>query len=131
MPMPVSSSAHPPPGKVSPNQALRELSERSDGPALIAVAGEDAPGSEFQLGTRETGWHSHVRGQIFWIEDGLVHVRTRHGSWLLPPHRAGWIPPGVLHMATINGVMRGWNMVITPEASRHLPATPCVIGVSE
>lgn len=115
----------------TPNRALREFSERSDGPALIAVWGEDRPDSKFQLGTRETGWHNHVRGQIFCIDNGLVHVRTRHGSWLLPPHRAGWIPPGEPHMASISGVMRGWNMVVTPEASRGLPAVPCVVGVSE
>lgn len=28
-------------------------------------------------------------------------------------------------------VMSGWNVFITPEASRHLPGQPCVIGVSE
>lgn len=121
----------PSPLQPSPNEALLEVSERTDGPALIAVWGEDEPASEFQLGTRETGWHSHARGQVFCIENGLVHVRTRHGSWLLPPHRAGWIPPGEPHMASISGVMSGWNVVITPAACRRLPDRPCVIGVSE
>lgn len=113
------------------NATLHELSERADGPPLIAVAGGDQPRSEFQLGTRETGWHSHLRGQVFCIDNGLIHVRTRHGSWLLPPHRAGWIPPGEPHTASISSVTSGWNIVITPEASRGLPDSPCVIGVSE
>ena len=113
------------------NQALRELSERADGPPVIAVWGSHMPGSEFQMGTRETGWHSHLRGQLFCIEDGLIHVRTEQGSWLMPPHRAGWIPPGQAHMASISGVTRAWNVVITPAAARGLPRAPCVFGVSE
>lgn len=126
--MPNPSSRNP----SSPvNAALRELSERGDGPPLYAVWGDHRPYSDFQLGTRETDWHSHLRGQMFCIENGLIHVRTPQGSWLLPPHRAGWIPPGMRHTASISGVTRGWNVVITPEASRGLPIQPCVFGVSE
>ena len=119
----------------APHPAMLALSDRTDGPSLLAIRGEAHPGSgspnSFPLGTRETGWHSHARGQLFCIASGLVHVRTRHGSWLLPPQRAGWVPPGEPHSASISGVMSGWNVFITPEASRHLPDKPCVIGVSE
>lgn len=87
-PLPIPGS-HP-----TVNAAMREMSERADGPALIAVWGTHQPESDFQLGTRETGWHSHLRGQLFCIENGLIHVRTEQGSWLMPPHRAGWIPRG-------------------------------------
>jgi hypothetical protein len=84
---------HPSRPSSSPvNAALRELSERADGPPLYAVWGDHRPSSDFQLGTRETDWHTHLRGQMFCIEDGLIHVRTPQGSWLLPPHRAGWSP---------------------------------------
>lgn len=116
---------------VSPNTALREISERADGPPLVAVRGSAQTGSDFELGARETGWHQHLRGQVFCIENGLVHVCTPHGSWLLPPHRAGWVPPGVPHMASISGVMSGWNVLVAPPAARSLPKAPCVVGVSE
>lgn len=121
----------PPAPPVSPNHRLLELSERADGPPLIVVSGSAQADSEFRLGTRETGWHRHLRGQIFCIENGLVHVRTEQGSWLLPPHRAGWVPPGMPHMASISGVMSGWNILVAPEAARALPGQPCVVGVSE
>jgi len=49
---------------------------------------EGEAASEYDQGTREYGWHSHVRGQLFCVESGLVHVRTARGSWLLPPQRA-------------------------------------------
>jgi AraC-like DNA-binding protein len=105
--------------------------ERADGPALVAIWGSDAPGSPYQLGTREYDWHSHVRGQIFCIESGLVHIRTSHGSWLLPPHRAGWIPPGESHWASVSGATSGWSVVVAPKESRQLPDRPCVVGVSD
>ncbi len=124
-PLPIPGS-HP-----TVNAAMREMSERADGPALIAVWGTHQPESDFQLGTRETGWHSHLRGQLFCIENGLIHVRTEQGSWLMPPHRAGWIPPGQAHTASISGVTSAWNVVITPAAARGLPEVPCVFGVSE
>ena len=108
-----------------------DISERADGPALVVVWGDDKADSEFPLGTREYDWHSHLRGQVFCVESGLVHMRTTHGSWLSPPHRAGWIPPGEAHKVSVTGAKSGWSMLITPEASRHLPQHPCVIGISE
>ncbi|EJL67940.1 DNA-binding domain-containing protein, AraC-type [Variovorax sp. CF313] len=110
---------------------MPDLSERADGPALIALWGADEAGSELRLGTREYDWHSHLRGQVFCVESGLVHVRTAHGSWLLPPHRAGWFPPGEAHKVSISGAMSGWSVLIAPRASRELPERPCVIGISE
>lgn len=54
---------------------------------LIALGGRDAAGREYRLGTREYGWHQHVRGQLLCVESGLLHVRTAHGDWVLPPQR--------------------------------------------
>ncbi|MEJ2793378.1 hypothetical protein WAE56_08175 [Iodobacter sp. LRB] len=33
---------------------------------------------QFLLGTREYDWHSHLRGQLFCIESGLLH---RKQAW--------------------------------------------------
>lgn len=110
---------------------MMDFIERSDGPPLVALRGSEEADSPFRLGTRELDWHSHVRGQVFCIESGVVHVRTSHGSWLLPPHRAGWIPPGVRHWASVSGVVSGWSVAVAPEESRQLPDRPCVIGISE
>ncbi|MFC2253859.1 helix-turn-helix domain-containing protein [Labrys portucalensis] len=105
--------------------------ERSDGPPLVAIWGGEEPESRYRLGTREYDWHCHVRGQVFCVESGLVHVRTSHGSWLLPPHRAGWIPPGEHHWASVSGATSGWSVVVAPEQARQLPGLPCVFGISE
>lgn len=108
-----------------------DLSDKLDGPSLIAVWGNDDPGTEYRLGTREYDWHTHRRGQVLCVESGLIHVRTAHGSWLLPPHRAGWIPPGVAHAVSVSGALSGWSVFIAPDAGRHLPDAPRVIGIGE
>jgi AraC-like DNA-binding protein len=110
---------------------MTDLSERTDGPALIALWGNDEPDSAFRLGTRELDWHRHARGQLFCIEQGLMRVQTAQGSWLLPPQRAGWMPPGVDHKASVSGVLSGWRVMLRPDVSADLPSQPCVTGVSE
>ncbi|MFT4064732.1 AraC family transcriptional regulator [Paraburkholderia sp.] len=108
-----------------------DSSERTDGPALLAFWGSDEPGSEFRLGTREYDWHRHARGQLFCIDQGFVRLQTVRGSWMLPPQRAGWIPPGVEHKASVSGALSGWGVMLRPDVICELPTQPCVMGVSE
>ena len=111
--------------------APADLSEWLAGPALIALRGGDEPGSEYRLGSREYDWHRHARGQVFCVESGFLDVRTPHGAWLLPPHRAGWMPPGVPHQVQVSGALAGWSLLVAPGPARRLPCEPCVIGVSD
>ena len=82
--------------------------------------GGDDPDS-YRLGSREYDWHSHVRGQLFCVESGLVHVRTSHGSWLLPPQR-GLDSAGERHWAGVSGAASGWSVIVAPAACAALPA---------
>jgi AraC-like DNA-binding protein len=107
------------------DQALWDAVERADGPPLIAYRAEG------HLPLAETDWHSHVRGQFFYVESGLFISRTTSGSWMLPPHRAGWLPPGELHTVSITGPSRGWGVFIAPCVADCLPAHPCVLGVND
>lgn len=107
------------------------IAEQSSGPALVAFWGSDEPESPFRLGTFEFDWHNHVRGQFFSIESGVAHIRTAAGSLLLPPHFAGWIPPGMNHTVAVTGALSGWGVMLTPTASSILPDEPCVVGVSD
>ncbi|KVG62983.1 AraC family transcriptional regulator [Burkholderia ubonensis] len=108
-----------------------DFSEWLDGPALIALRGNDDPASAYRLGTREYDWHTHARGQVLCVEAGLIHVHTPHGAWLLPPRRAGWVPPGAPHRVRVSGAPGGWALLAAPAFCAGLPARPCVIGVSE
>lgn len=114
-----------------PASAAPDFSEQADGPPLIALWNSDDADSQFRLGTRDYAAHRHLRGQVLCVESGLLHVRTHHGSWLLPPHRAGWIPPGLEHQVSVSGAMSGWSVLLAPSASVSLPVRPCVVGINE
>lgn len=41
--------------------------------------------------------HAHRRGQLLHAVSGTMLVLADRGSWILPPHRALWIPPNIEH----------------------------------
>ena len=45
--------------------------------------------------------HSHPWGQVALSPTGVVRVTAPHGSYIVPPSRAVWIPPGVEHAVTV------------------------------
>ena len=110
---------------VKPHDSIFALLELADGPPLIAyeVRGE--------VPHKEVDWHSHVRGQFFYVEEGIITTQTEHGSYLLPPHRAGWMPPGVMHTVSVAGPSHAWGVFIAPCAAAGLPERPCVVGVND
>lgn len=75
--------------------------------------------------------HWHARGQLLCIETGLIQVKTDMGSWLLPPQRAGWIPPNATHSVYMSEGLKGASVLLTPDECAALPNTPCVIGVND
>jgi AraC-like DNA-binding protein len=113
-----------------PKEAFFEFIEQAGGPPLIAYWDEGGAASEYSQDTHKYDWHNHVRGQFWCVESGLVHIHTARGSWLLPPHRAGWMPPGEMHTVTLSGTMRGWGIFLAPDVCTQLPDHPCVIGVT-
>jgi AraC-like DNA-binding protein len=110
---------------------FQEIAERSDGIPVVAFWGSEQAGDAHTIQLREAGWHKHVRGQFFCVETGLARIRTASGSWLLPPQRVGWIPPGELHEVSFAGPLSGWGAMLSVEASQSLPAEACVMGVSQ
>ncbi len=45
--------------------------------------------------------HSHGWAQLAWSATGVLRLTTRGGTYLVPPSRALWIPPGVEHAVTV------------------------------
>lgn len=41
--------------------------------------------------------HSHPWGQVTYAVEGVVRVTVDNSSWIVPPMRAIWIPPQVVH----------------------------------
>lgn len=42
-------------------------------------------------------------GQLVYPADGTISVETPEGTWVVPPHRAVWVPPGTEHRVLVHG----------------------------
>jgi AraC-like DNA-binding protein/quercetin dioxygenase-like cupin family protein len=45
--------------------------------------------------------HRHAWAQLAWSATGVLRLTTQGGTYLVPPSRALWIPPGVEHAVTV------------------------------
>ena len=57
-------------------------------------------------------WHRHDFAQLVYPESGLIRVSTSVGTWVVPAHRAVWIPTGIDHEITAvpKGKMRKFRI---------------------
>ncbi|OLI92391.1 AraC family transcriptional regulator [Xanthomonas oryzae] len=104
---------------------VRTSFEKADGPVLIAFLAELR-----EVWAPETVWHAHVRGQLMYVEHGMLTVHTEQGTLSLPPGCAGWLPPGRQHTVEPAGPMRGWGVGVRPDACVTLPAQGRVIRLT-
>jgi len=76
--------------------------------------------------------HSHRRGQLLYASTGVLTTITSEGSWVVPPRRALWIPPGVTHEVHMGGPVSTRSAYVKPEAAQAagLPTHCQVIAVS-
>jgi len=111
------------------DEGLFERIENIGGPPLIAFLA--AGSNEGHPHLEESEWHRHLRGQFFYVERGMVSIRTRAGAWALPPQRVGWMPPGELHTVRMSAGLRGWGVFVAPQAAAGMPAHTCVLGASD
>lgn len=74
--------------------------------------------------------HAHERSQIIYASAGVMRVRTPQGAWVVPPHRAVWVPAGIVHDVRMAGAVAMRTLYIAPDAVRTLPGECCVVGVT-
>ncbi len=80
------------------------------------------------------GWtpeHSHHRGQLVALTQGLLVVETESERWLFPSQCCAWTPPNCKHSARSVGGAAGSMVDLSPQMCRGLPKTPCVFSTSE
>jgi AraC-like DNA-binding protein/mannose-6-phosphate isomerase-like protein (cupin superfamily) len=73
--------------------------------------------------------HSHKRAQLFHVVSGMVQLSTDAATFVLPPHRAAWIPAGVAHQARCVGNVSGLTLYIDSAACAGLSDTCRVFDV--
>jgi AraC-like DNA-binding protein len=73
--------------------------------------------------------HFHDRDQLVFASCGVMTVRTDNGAWVVPVHRAVWIPEGVPHTITMSGNVAMRTLYFKPRLVNSLPRECCVVNV--
>lgn len=79
---------------------------------------------------RQVQTHSHQEAQLCGLDAGLAILETDAGSWLCPPGRFVWIPPGMPHSLRSCGKISGWMLHLKEDSIGNLPAEPGVMALS-
>src|ERR1700740_1371889 len=74
--------------------------------------------------------HFHHRDQLVYASRGVMTVRTNVGTWVVPTHRAVWIPAPGPHRITMFGTVSMRTLYLLPRLARTLPRSCCVVNVS-
>jgi AraC-like DNA-binding protein len=74
--------------------------------------------------------HFHDRDQLVYASRGVMTVRSRHETWVVPTHRAVWIPAGFPHDISMSGLVAMRALYLKPRLARTLPRRCCVVNVS-
>ena len=80
-----------------------------------------------RYGRGGVGMHSHKRAQIMFAINGALTVRTDSGSWVLPPHRALWVPAGLPHGISVRSAIELRTLFVARCAKGFLPWKDCVV----
>jgi AraC-like DNA-binding protein len=74
--------------------------------------------------------HFHNCDQLVYASRGVMTVRSRHETWVVPTHRAVWIPARFPHDISMSGVVAMRALYLRPRLAGTLPRRCCVVNVS-
>lgn len=106
---------------IHPQRRARLPEDHPD--AVISFVGVEAAG-------RVTEPHCHARAQLFHIARGAVTVTSEAGSFVVPPERAIFIPPAVVHSSTYHMETEIRFLYLRPDGLPDLPGRPFVVQVT-
>jgi len=73
--------------------------------------------------------HEHVWGQVLYAMSGVMWVETPHEALVVPPQRAVWLPPGVVHGIRVVSDLEMRNIYLQPAIAATLEPTVQVFEV--
>ena len=76
----------------------------------------------------EGPWHAHQSAQFVYACQGLLTVHTRQGFWIVPPHRAVWLPPAMEHKVTADRPVHLRTLYVKP-GHAPTPTQPSIVSV--
>jgi AraC-like DNA-binding protein len=74
--------------------------------------------------------HSHEWDQLTYAAHGVMTVHTAKGVWVVPPHRAVWVPAGIEHTEEMSGRVAARSLFFVPGLSRSLPRDCSTVNVT-
>lgn len=80
-------------------------------------------------GPQDLPAHRHRRGQLIYTACGVVTVRAESSVFVVPPHRALWMPPGADHAASYPGRVAFRGLFVAPDLCAALPARATVVQI--
>ena len=77
-------------------------------------------------------WRAHRSdwGQLVWASRGVITVDVGEALWVVTPHQALWLPPGLLHGVRMAGQGALRRVYLARTLCRRLPREPRVIRVA-
>jgi AraC-like DNA-binding protein len=69
--------------------------------------------------------------QLIYASRGVMSVYTESGAWVVPSHRAVWVPAGIRSSIEISGMVSLRALYITAGLAKSLPRATCrIVNVS-
>ena len=75
-------------------------------------------------------WHDHAEQQLLYPSSVLLIVSTTHGSWVVPPQRAVWLPAAVAHAHQAYGATQVRTVAFPVDVNPLGLTQPTVLSVS-
>jgi AraC-like DNA-binding protein len=75
-------------------------------------------------------WHDHAENQLIAPGLGVLQVATDTGTWVVPPHRAVWVPAGVAHAHQAHGPSELRTLCFAPGVNPLGLERPAVLAVT-
>lgn len=73
--------------------------------------------------------HFHDRDQLVYASRGVMTVHTADGTWVVPTHRAVWIPEAVPHTISMSGMVAMRTLYLKARLATPMPRDCCVVNV--
>jgi len=90
---------------------------------LEGLAAEYEPGAVIPL-------HQHPFAQLLFASSGVMTVTTEHGTWVVPPERAVWVPARVGHSIRMTGRVSMRTLYLSDVLGPLAGIACCVVQVS-
>ena len=74
--------------------------------------------------TSRSEWHG-----LIYASAGVMSVHTAGGSWVVPPHRAVWVPAGMDRRIEVSAGLAMRTLYFKPRLAKSLPRDCCVVNV--